>query len=132
MDKQMIEVFVSRIIVDWKNDHWIWSPTVQQSLLVIDNGKVKVVKSRKNYHIATSYIGECFDNYEQAFSQAVNRLKSYKDEDFRVTESNFERQFGELEEWKKRFDNMQRREVVFEDLANKEKRDGTRLEAKAN
>lgn len=119
-DKKQTEVFISRIVVDWKDNHWLWFPTVQHSLLVIDNGKVKVVKSREDYHIATNYIGECFDNYEQAFLQAVTKLRSYKNEDFRVTESNFERHFGELEVWKKRFDNMQCREVVFEDLRNKE------------
>lgn len=115
-DNKQTEVFISRIVVDWKDDHWLWFPTVQQSLLVIDNGRVRVVKSRKNYHTATKYIGHCFDNYEQAFSDAVERLKKYKDEDFRVTESNFERQFGELEEWKERFDNIRPRKIVFEDL----------------
>lgn len=115
-DQKQTEVFISRIIVDWQDNRWVWSPTVQQSLLVIDNGRVRVVESRENYHTATNYIGNCFDNYEQAFSAAVEKLKKYKDEDFRITESNLERRFGEFEEWKERFDNIQPRKVVFEDL----------------
>lgn len=130
MKDKEFEVFISRVVVDFDKDitTWIWYPTVQRSILTFEDGKVRVIKSEKNRHTATNYIGDCYDNYEDAFKDAVERLKKYKDKDFVTTEFNIVRQYEDYNASDKFYDtvnkirNLKKRKVVFEDLGKTDER----------
>ena len=125
MSNKEFEVFISRVVVDFDKEitTWVWYPTVQRSILTFENGKVRIVKSEKNYHTATYYIGDCYDNYEDAFKEAVEQLKKYKDKDFVTTEFNIIKQYEDYNPSDKYYDtvskirNLKKRKIVFEDLS---------------
>ena len=124
MENKEFEVFISRVVVDFDKDitTWIWYPTVQRSLLTFEAGRVRVVKSEENRHTATYYIGGCYDNYEDAFKDAVEQLKAYKDKDFVATEFNIIRQYEDytgadkFKDTANKIAKLKKRKVVFEDL----------------
>ena len=133
MKDKEFEVFISRVVLDFDKEitTWVWYPTVQRSILTFENGKVRIVKSEKNYHTATNYIGDCYDNYEDAFKDAVERLKKYKDKDFITTEFNIIRHYegydisndsDEFKDTVNKIRNIKKRKVVFEDLGKTDER----------
>ena len=130
MENKEFEVFISRVVVDFDKDitTWIWYPTVQRSILTFEDGKVRVIKSEKNRHTATNYIGDCYDNYEDAFKEAVEQLKKYKDKDFVTTEFNIIKQYEDYNPSGKYYDevskirNLKKRKIVFEDLGKTDER----------
>jgi len=116
-------VYVSRVVADITQDkkHWLWFPTVQKSILAIDDGCVKVIYSETNQHKVTGDYGDTFDNYQAAFIQACARLRAFSSAEFKTTEQNVERLYVSIKD-EYNFDDFGKRKIVYKDL-NKEETD---------
>lgn len=111
------KIFIGKVEFDYIDNRWVWFPTVQESVMVNDNGHYKVVESETNYHLASYINGEGYDNYDRAFAQAINLLKDVKPQDMRMCEENYERIFNECD-WKDMdFSKKQKRKIIFEDIS---------------
>lgn len=112
MEDFSFEVFVARVAVDIEEDHFIWFPTVQQSILTKDTlGRLRVQYSKENKHLVTAWNSDVFDNYDAAFNSAVDMLRGFNSEDMRVCEDNLAKHTAfDLDKIKSR------RRIVYKDL----------------
>lgn len=94
--KTISEVYVGTINCDIRNGSWVWFPTVVHSLLVNENGRYKVIYSKKDKHIVRVKVTEVCDNYQSAFQDALCALKDLSEKDMETTEHNITKQFSSL------------------------------------
>ena len=120
--QKLFDVYVARVVLDIKDGHFVWYPTVHKSILVNIDGRINVIYSEKDQHIVSKNCNDWFDNYDQAFAKAKAMLSYMKTDDFCQQEERF---LG-LSHWLIRDgilkpDYNDKREVVFSDLAKDKK-----------
>ena len=97
MNKNKYLMFYPKVIGDWDKDHWIWFPTVQETIMVKTPHGDRVFYAKKNMHTTTLYNGSPYDNYIDAFNDALKYIKNINIEDIQREEDRYEFLFSSVD-----------------------------------
>lgn len=108
--------FYPKVIGDWDKDHWIWFPTVQETVMIKTPYGDRVFYAKKNMHTTTLYNGSPYDNYMDAFNDALEHIQNIDIEDIQREEDRYEALFSSVDKYAKSINSKARRIISYEDL----------------